>query len=134
MARLRRRHGHAPALGDFAPLVDVTLMLVVFLLLTAEVVDHGIPVQLPSVATGAPQEARALAVTITDDGTVLVAGRTVRLEDLGAMIADHDLAVLHADRDASHGRVLAVVDRLRDGGLEGIYYATDPEPTGVTDW
>ncbi|MDA3959934.1 MAG: biopolymer transporter ExbD [Planctomycetota bacterium] len=135
MARLRRRHGHAPALADFAPLVDVTLMLVIFLLLTSEVVDsQAIPVQLPAAATGEEQDGGAFEVIITAAGDVVCGGSTVELEALTDLVQGHSVAVLQADALAPHGRVLGVVDTLRAAGVGAVYYATEEAETGVTDW
>lgn len=135
VARLRRRHTHAPALADFAPLVDVTLMLVVFLLLTAEVVDaHAVPVELPTVASGEASAAGALELVITADGSIVHAGRELDLGALAGLVGEHASAVLQADTACPHGRVLAVVDVLREAGIGAIYYATEAEETGVTQW
>lgn len=135
MARLRRRHVHAPALADFAPLVDVTLMLVVFLLLTAEVVEaHAVPVDLPSVATGESTSGGSLELVVTADGELVHAGTTLALDELAGLVAAETTVVLQADADCSHGRVLEVVDTLRAAGVAGVYYATEPKDTGVTEW
>lgn len=135
MARLRRRHAHAPALADFAPLVDVTLMLVIFLLLTAEVVDaQALPVELPTVASGEDAAEGAFELVITATGAVVHGGRSVAVDALAGLRGDHRVAVLQADAACPHGRVLEVVDALRQAGVGAIYYATEPEETGVTEW
>jgi biopolymer transport protein ExbD len=135
MAALRRRHAHAPALADFAPLVDVTLMLVIFLLLTAEVVDaQALPVELPSAATGEASAEGALELVITASGAVVHDGRTVAVEGLAELVGSHRTAVLQADTACPHGQVLAVVDSLRQAGIGAIYYATEAEETGVSEW
>jgi len=124
LRRRQRRGGRG--LADLTPLVDITLMLVVFLLLTAQTVDRGVlPVDLPAALSAeeeAGREPRVLRVTVTAAGGVLHLGRELTLEQLRDLAGAHRRAVIDADAASPHGRVVAVVDVLRQAGLEEVAY------------
>lgn len=133
MSALRRRHRPARQFVDLAPLVDVTLMLVVFLLLSAQVVDaHAVPVELPTAATGERTPGEDLELVITAGGELLHGERSLTTDDLAELVADGRRAIIQADAAASHGRVVEVVDALRAAGAGGVFYAT--EKPGLAEW
>lgn len=131
---LRRRHVPGRHFGDLAPLVDVTLMLVVFLLLTAEVVEsRALPVELPTAASAQAAPRDDLQLIITADGLVLRDEVSLSDDEIRALGARGSRIILQADAACRHGRVVAVVDALRDGGAEAIFYATE-DPNAVEEW
>jgi biopolymer transport protein ExbD len=135
IARLRRRHGRDRQLLDLTPMVDVALMLVGFLLLSADVVaDSAVPVDLPAAATAEdlPTEARRMVV-ITAGGRILLDDLEVAAEELGALVDAAAVVVVQADREVAHGQVVRVVDALRQAGVAGIYYATEDPARAVEE-
>jgi len=136
---LRRRHGQANVLLfltvlPITPLVDVSLVLVVFLIAC---VDGGkdparaLPVALPRAGSATAPASEALAVTIDRGGAVRVDGRTVTPAELAAAAKGVRTATIHADAKVAHGTVVGVVDTLRKAGVGTIAYATVP---GAIEW
>ena len=104
---------------NVTPLVDVTLVLLVILMITASfVASKSIPMDLPRGATG---EATATTLTVSIDSQ----GRTyLDAEPIGeaelrtrfrrAHAASKDVqAVIAADSKTDHGQVVRVIDLLR---------------------
>jgi len=136
---LRRRHGQTNILLfltvlPITPLVDVSLVLVVFLIAC---VDGGkeparaLPVALPKAGSSTAAPAQALAVYIDRGGQVRVAGRDVTPADLALAAKGARLATIYADAKVAHGTVVGVVDTLRKAGVGTIAYATVP---GAIEW
>lgn len=91
--KLKRRH-HETRM-EMTPLIDVVFLLLVFfvfslvLMVRADVLD----LKLPEVGSGATASGRAsIRVTLTTDGSVLVGGDMVVVEELGSAV----LALLEA--------------------------------------
>ena len=135
MSHLVRRHGRRTLnLADLTPLVDVALVLVVFLLLTAQVAEaDAMPVDLPLAESADARSREGVEITVLADGAVVVDGATVNLDRLGALVADAGMAIVRADRGCRHGRVVAVIDAIRRAGVTRVYYATEREQ-GIEDW
>lgn len=128
----RRRQRRRPIGVDLTPLVDVTLILVVFLLLAAEAVDaRSLPVFLPAAATAPEDHTVRPSVLVTAEGEILFKGEPQTLASLARRAADWPEVLLQADADCPHGRVVAVVDALRSGGSERIFYGVE---AGDGDW
>lgn len=136
---LRRRHGQANVLLfltvlPITPLVDVSLVLVVFLIAC---VDGGkeptraLPVALPRAGTGTAAPAASLEVAIDRGGQVRVGGRVVAPAELAVAAKGVRVATIHADAKVAHGTVVGVVDTLRKAGVATIAYATVP---GAIEW
>ncbi len=127
-----RRARQRPAGVDLTPLVDVTLMLVVFLLLAAETVDaRSLPVSLP-VAPSADEDLDEWpSVIVTAAGEILVEGTVQTLFELSERADSWPAVLIQADAACPHGRVVAVVDALRRGGSTTILYGVE---AGDGDW
>ena len=136
---LRRRHGQANVLLfltvlPITPLVDVSLVLVVFLIACVEGgKDPGqsLPVALPKAGTAETAPVQALSVSIDRGGAVKVGGRGVTPAELAAAAKGIRQAIIHADAKVAHGTVVGVVDTLRKAGVGTIASATTP---GAIEW
>jgi biopolymer transport protein ExbD len=135
---LRRRHGRHHALLfttvlPITPLIDVALMLVVFFLMVQSAPEHQVlPVVLPKAATGQQSQQESADVSIDRSGKITFANQQVTLAQLKTALAKAPSVTVHADNDASHGRVIAVVDALRQAGVGKVYYAS--LAGSPTDW
>ncbi len=120
---------------NVTPLVDVVLVLLVVLMVTATyIAARTIPVDLPKGATGEPTGV-VLAISVdkagsayldgtkTSDGDLRQRIRTVRANDAQVR------AVIAADTDARHGSVVHVIDLLRQEHVSR--FAINVQPSDV---
>ena len=121
---------------NVTPLVDVTLVLLIIFMVTAKLIaGQGIPLDLPKAKTaGATQT--VLSVSIDAQGGVLANGSKVSSDEelksraSSALKANPELrTVIAASTDASHGKVMHVLDTVRDAGITRVAFAADKIPS-----
>lgn len=118
---------------NVTPLVDVMLVLLVIFMVTAPMMQQGIPVDLPR-AAAAPVEAKAapLVVSVTREGKIYLNDNAIEAEALGkklsAIVAESPAQVvyLRADHASSYGAVVAVVAAVKAAGVERLGMITEP--------
>jgi len=126
---------------NVTPLVDIMLVLLIIFMVTARLISsQAVPLDLPKAATGSEQQT-VFAVALDAKGELKVDSRPVAgdrefLELARSAHARHtDLrAVIHADTSTNYGRVVRLMDLLKQGGIGKIAFAvtpTTPEPTGT---
>jgi biopolymer transport protein ExbD len=107
---------------NVTPLVDVVLVLLIILMVTATaIVSKTLPVELPNAATSesTPSTPRTLGITIDEDGDLFLDRDPVSLSELEAEVRaahaeDPDVrAILAADGRIRHARVVQIIDLLR---------------------
>jgi biopolymer transport protein ExbD len=104
---------------NVTPLVDVVLVLLVVLMVTATyLASRTIPVDLPKGATGEPTGV-TLAITVDEAGRTYLDGADAPDELLRRRIRSARAqnpevrAIIAADRDTRHKNVVKVIDLLR---------------------
>ena len=106
---------------NVTPLVDVVLVLLIILMVTATaIVSKTLPVELPT-AEGetTPTTPTTLGITIDESGALFLDREPMTLEELEAAVArakrnDADVrAILAADGRIRHARVVQIIDLLR---------------------
>jgi biopolymer transport protein ExbD len=109
---------------NVTPLVDVVLVLLVVLMVTATyLASRSIPVDLPKAQTGETTSA-PLTVSLTQAGSLYVDGVPSSEAELRQKLAaarqrDPELrAVIAADGAVPHRRVIGVIDLLRQEHVE----------------
>lgn len=121
---------------NVTPLVDIVLVLLIVFMVTAKmVVAPAVPLDLPEATQG--EEVQSLfVVALPADGSLVVDGETIDDADLGlkareALAENPELrAVIQADGDVPHRRVISVLDRLKEAGLARIAFGTSwPDAT-----
>ena len=81
--------------------------------------NEGLPVDLPTASTGKSQVQTKLVVSIDPQGSIALNRQPVKEIDLVVKIQafiDRDgqtLVIINADAHVEHGRVVAVMDRVR---------------------
>jgi len=106
---------------NILPLIDVIFAVLAFFIISSLFLsrNEGLPVNLPQAASAKVQEQAKITVTITPDGDISVNETAAELDDLQARVRQlmgesaTAIVVLKADETVSHGRVVAVMDRLR---------------------
>ena len=118
---------------NVTPLVDVTLVLLVVFMVTAKIiVSQGMPMDLPKAASGEEVQ-NVFSVELTVDGKTRVDSQAVAgdasITDLArqAHAKNKDIrAVIRADKKVEHGRVIGVLDLLKQAGIARIAFAVAP--------
>ena len=111
---------------NIVPMIDIIFAVLAFFILSTLFLTRaeGLPVNLPAAATTEPQQNLAVVVSIDADGGILLNDRpaeitTLREEIERGMADESSLWVtIRADEAVSHGRVIAVMDTLRQ--IEGV--------------
>jgi biopolymer transport protein ExbD len=122
---------------NVTPLVDIVLVLLVIFIVTAKlVVAPAVPLDLPR-ASQSEALSVVFAVSIPASGPLLVDGRPLGEEALEArareaLAAEPELrAVIQAERQVSHGRVMGVLDTLMRVGLTRVAFGALPSEVGA---
>ena len=122
---------------NVTPLVDIVLVLLVVFIVTAKiVVAPAVPLDLPQASSGQGVQV-IFSVIMPPQGATLVNGTPVADDAVllkrarQALAADPQLrAVIQADGQVPHRRVIAVLDALKRAGLSRIAFGAVP-PQGT---
>ncbi|MBI1797734.1 MAG: biopolymer transporter ExbD [Candidatus Eisenbacteria bacterium] len=118
---------------NMTPLIDVALVLVIILLVTAPLMSVAdLPVNLPQAQTREAEDERNVSVTLASDGRLAVDEAVVPPGQLTAMLAarlaqpgNHDvLVVVRADAGAPYAQVRNVLEQARSAGATHLAIAT----------
>lgn len=121
---------------NVTPLVDVTLVLLIIFIVTAKIiVTQSLPMDLPKAATGSEQQT-IFSVELSAGGETVVDSKKVPGEDAILPLAreahakNAELrAVIKADSAVPHGRVIRVMDLLKQAGVAKVAFGVSPVPT-----
>jgi biopolymer transport protein TolR len=122
---------------NVTPLVDITLvLLIVFMVTAAYIVNPAIKVDLPQAASGTETTRTVLALTLVKDGALYLNGE--RSSDDGVIHAiGNELprnpelqAVIAADRAVPHGEVVHLIDLVKRAGVRRFAIDVDPGSSG----
>lgn len=109
-----------PLTINMVPMIDVIFSILAFFILSTLFLTpmEGVNVKLPEAVTAEEQEQSALRISIDRRGDIRFQEKTVALEGLvqvlqGARQDNQDLVIIQADLAVEHGRVVAVMDQLR---------------------
>jgi len=118
---------------NVVPLVDITLVLLIIMMVTAKIiVSQSMPLDLPKAASG--QNVQTIfAVQLHANGDVFVDQKRLPGDDSVLALArearakNEDLrAVIQADQTVTHGRVIHVLDLLKQAGVAKIAFGVTP--------
>lgn len=107
-------------------LVDVLFLLIVFFMTsTVMSFDRGMDVKLPETNTAGQISRKGVSVLIRGDGTVLVDGNSVSLDQLGDVVRQRQAiqgenVILQSDRTTQYQSIADVMDRLLEVGIDDI--------------
>jgi biopolymer transport protein ExbD len=122
---------------NVTPLVDITLvLLIIFMVTTKIVMNSSVPLDLPKASTGTSDVQVVFSIVLAADGRVLVDSKAIPNDDAildlaRAAAVDHpDLrAVIKADAAVTHGRVIHVLDLLKQAHVNKIAFGVTPIAT-----
>ncbi|HTQ45516.1 MAG TPA: biopolymer transporter ExbD [Polyangiaceae bacterium] len=119
---------------NVTPLVDITLvLLIIFMVTTKIVMNSSVPLDLPKAATGTSDVQVVFSIVMAADGRALVDGKAIPNDDAILQLA-RDAAALHpdmravikADAAVTHGRVIHVLDLLKQAHVNKIAFGVTP--------
>ena len=119
---------------NVTPLVDITLvLLIIFMVTTKIVLNQTVPLDLPKAATGSSDVQIVFSIILAADGRALVDTKDIPNDDAIFALArvaqeQHpDLrAVIKADAAVTHGRVIHVLDLLKQAHVSKIAFGVTP--------
>lgn len=110
---------------NIVPFVDIILVVLIIFMVTAPVLlKPSINVNLPKAGSGDNTSPSELSVSITADGSVSLNGKPS--DEAGITAYSKDLAgknpevqaIISADKDVTHGRVVTIIDAIKGAGVK----------------
>lgn len=132
--RLERTQGPQPMSDiNVTPLVDVMLVLVVILIITAPLLASSIRLDLPRTDAGQAADAPKFVTVVLDKaGAVYLNDKAVTQEQLGQQLQEtarrnpETEIQLRADQAVAYGRVVEVMGLAHKAGLSRIGFVAEP--------
>ncbi len=126
---------------NITPLVDVMLVLLVIMMVTAKIiVSNSLPLDLPQAAKGEEVQ-MVFGVELFANGNLQVDGEPIKEDKMVMALAQDALkkdktlrAVIRADKTVQHGRIITILDLLKQAGVAKIAFGVTPiaaEPGAV---
>ena len=114
---------------NVTPLVDITLVLLIIFMVTAKIiVSQSLPLDLPKAARGTEVQL-VFGLELRADGDLFVDGKKIDSDEALVPKAKeaHEKnpelrAVIRADSSVQHGRVIRVLDLLKQAGVSKIAF------------
>lgn len=106
---------------NIVPMIDVIFSILAFFIISTMFLtrSEGLPVNLPSAQTTEVKQNVQVNLTVEQDGDMFLNRKPIQLDELkGAVSAlvkpnSNSLIIINADEKVEHGRVVQVMDRLR---------------------
>jgi len=121
---------------NVTPLVDIVLVLLIIFMLTANLINQpAIKVDLPKAANPDDSPSSSLSLILSKDNQLYINGELRSLEYLDTFVPTelktHPelMALIQADKECSHGRVIELIDRIK--GLGVAKFALNIEQTQI---
>ena len=124
---------------NVTPLVDITLvLLIIFMVTTKIVLNQTLPLDLPKAATGTSDVQTIFSILLSADGRTVVDSNQITSDEAilplarTAQTAHPELrAVIKADSAVTHGRVIHVLDLLKQAHVGKIAFGVTPAPAST---
>jgi biopolymer transport protein TolR len=124
---------------NMTPLIDVMLVLLIIFMVAAPMLTTGVDVNLPSATTGKNLTTEALTVTLERDGRIQFDDQFVKEAALRAQLRQRAAesrkrpVLVRADQNIPYGRVIKVVDAIREAGFTQVGFVTQALPGPAPD-
>lgn len=130
MARTRKRRMMNQI--NVVPYIDVTLVLLVIFMVTAPMTNPGV-VDLPSVGQALQQTAAPLVITVRKNGEAEIEGHSLPRDQLLFEVKSQlekapRAVVVAADEKTEYGKVVEVMDLLKQAQVEKVGLLFKPAP------
>jgi biopolymer transport protein TolR len=116
---------------NMVPFVDVVLVLLIIFMITAPILQSGIEVDVPKTKTVKEISQERLVVTVDKAQRIYLGNEPINIHQLGSRIHAQlkntkDGIFLRCDETVPFGSFAAVVDALRQSGVNNISIVTEP--------
>ncbi len=110
---------------NIVPFVDIILVvLIIFMVTTPLIMKPSININLPKAGAGDETTPSELSISISKDGSLALNGKpsdetsvNAYAKELATKRPDVQ-AIISADKDVPHGRVVGVIDAVKSGGVK----------------
>jgi biopolymer transport protein ExbD len=125
---------------NVTPIIDVALVLVIILLVTAPILSVAdLDIQLPTAHTRGAEDEVRISVTLGPQGELAIDDKLVGMDSMAAAIrrrledsgSDNTLVVVRADAAVTHGEIRVLMREIKGTGASRIAMATNQ--TGKSD-
>jgi len=122
------KHGQMADI-NMTPLIDVMLVLLIIFMVAAPMLTTGLEVNLPESRTGKSLESEALVITLSRDGRIEFEKRYLVEATLKKQLRSRAQegrkrpVMVRADKAIPFGRVITVVDAIREAGFTQVGFA-----------
>ena len=117
---------------NIVPMVDVILVVLIIFMVTAPMImKPSININLPKAASGEATVPSKLNISISPDGKINLDGKTVDETQVQSAAIEEvkknpDIqAIISADKDVPHGRVVSVLDIVKGAGVKKFAISID---------
>ncbi|GMA98963.1 biopolymer transporter ExbD [Pelosinus sp. IPA-1] len=115
------------------PMIDIIFFLLVFFMIStlSMVEQHTIPVNLPQASTVKQEIPRTVNVTVMQNGQILFDQEEIPLSLLAKRVGielmkqPDNVFILRADKQVEYGKVITVLDELKQAGAHKVSVATE---------
>jgi len=117
-----------PVRVEMVPLIDMFFLILTFFIfgIFSMTMQEGILVDLPRAATADATKDEILTVSVAADGALFLDAQAVSVDQLAQRLRQEQgacpgaLIVINADRAATHGTVVNVLDAVRASGFQRV--------------
>jgi len=119
---------------NVTPFVDVMLVLLIVFMVTAPLLQVGVPVDLPRAsAQQLPEDRKPLTVTIDQNGAIFIEDTEIAFEELiprlGAIAqnrsGEETRIYVRGDRELAYGRIMEVMAAINRSGFTKVALVAD---------
>ncbi|GIX21660.1 MAG: biopolymer transporter ExbD [Gammaproteobacteria bacterium] len=119
---------------NMTPMLDVVFIMLIFFIVTSSFIkEAGIEVQKPEAQTAVKKERTSLLIAISRDNQIWIDRRQVDRASLKPIVEQlyaenpKGAVVIQADRESNAETVMAVVEAVRDAGVQEVAVAAEEE-------
>ena len=109
---------------NIVPFVDIILVvLIIFMITTPFIVKPSLNINLPKASSGDETTPSQLNLTLTASGQLMMNGKPTTEEEVStfaqssAQSRPDTQAIISADTDVPHGRVVGLIDVIKSAGI-----------------
>ena len=118
---------------NVTPLCDVMLVLLIIMMIVAPLLQQGVPVVLPKAGNTVdkPETQGQTVIAIAPNKDIYLNARPIRENELATKINEllenqkEKIVLIKGDEEVEYGAIMAVMDQLRQAGIEDIGLVTE---------